>query len=816
MTITSSAVDVENLSFSYKRHASNLESINMHVPRGTIYGLLGPSGCGKTTLLRCIVGRLKPRCGSVAVFGYQPGTRDCGIPGPNIGYMPQELSLISQFTVRETLEYYAGFAKQNAQIESRIQFLLRLLDINDFENCYTDRLSGGQQRRVSLAVSMINEPPLLILDEPTVGVDPILRESIWSHLVDQSKNGLTVIVTTHYIEEAGSADKVGFMRQGRILAEGNPSLLMLQNNVVSMERLFLKLSQEDDFRHPNYSNDLLVEMDRNSQNFVLDDCSSTIDNNTSSLDPSTMIFSNGSASFTKSRAHFLQLSPPSLTTFTNTKCHSLEAQKNPIEHYKQLDPDSLIEPRSFKTHSLNANSKLNNNDYMDAAKSFIKISPCSNKNLPTSSNKSRSYSVHGQNRSVNSFEKINVLCRKHRIRLFRRVPELIITMLLPALEVALFCLCMGRDPTSVQMAVCNQEDPPFLSLLFLKSIDSDFIALKYYKTPEEAIDSVRNADTYSAIVLAKNFSNVLRHFGQNAIGPPMLSPNLNDISNAAKDDVGSKELFIDPLPHRFHPTPSTITSSSLPSFSSSESSVNSINHSELSATDSNPALPPLMTPFIVPSKPTQSMFKTTDAIIIESDNDLRRTKRNISDLMIATNLNQRLANENQAEEEESIIRIYYDGSNALHVNIIRREVFSALFRFVEIAGKTFGGQMHGYKLPIKFEKPIYGGEKTDMVEFVGPGLMVFIVFFATMSITSMAFLSERREGTLERSMIVGLTPTEFIIAQIINITFLLIVQITLTVVMGFWIFEFPMKGSYVLAVAMMNDIRIDVVFDLYK
>src|SRR5699024_2806962 len=97
------------------------------------------------------------------------------------------------------------------------------------------------------------------------------------------------------------------------------------------------------------------------------------------------------------------------------------------------------------------------------------------------------------------------------------------------------------------------------------------------------------------------------------------------------------------------------------------------------------------------------------------------------------------AAEIEEDDDGSIIKIYYDGSNALHVNIIRREVFSALFRFVETAGKAFGGEVAGFKLPIKFEKPIYGTEKTDMVEFVGPGLMVFIVFFATMSITSMAF-----------------------------------------------------------------------------
>lgn len=120
--------------------------------------------------------------------------------------MPQDLSLISQFTVRETLEYYAGFAQtpdakgvyhrdrshQSQDLNSRIEFLLKLLDISDFEHIFTDRLSGGQKRRVSLAVAMINDPPLLILDEPTVGVDPIVRDAIWSYLVEQSKNGLTV------------------------------------------------------------------------------------------------------------------------------------------------------------------------------------------------------------------------------------------------------------------------------------------------------------------------------------------------------------------------------------------------------------------------------------------------------------------------------------------------------------------------------------------------------------------------------------------------------------------------------------------------
>jgi ABC-type multidrug transport system ATPase subunit len=108
--------------------------------------------------------------------------------------MPQELALISQFTIKETLQYYAGFCNTDCNVfAKRMQLLLNLLDLTHFENKFVDKLSGGQKRRVSLAIALINNPPLLILDEPTVGVDPILREAIWSYLVKISKEGLTVI-----------------------------------------------------------------------------------------------------------------------------------------------------------------------------------------------------------------------------------------------------------------------------------------------------------------------------------------------------------------------------------------------------------------------------------------------------------------------------------------------------------------------------------------------------------------------------------------------------------------------------------------------
>ncbi|CAG2164857.1 unnamed protein product [Oppiella nova] len=194
---SSDGVLVQNLYFGYSRRSPKPEinNANLCVPRGVIYGLLGPSGCGKTTLLRCIIGRLKPRKGLVRVFDTQPGakgTRESGVPGPGIGYMPQELALISQFTIKETLRYYAGFCNTDRTIfTKRMHFLLQLLELSHLENKFVDNLSGGQKRRVSLAIALINNPPLLILDEPTVGVDPILRECIWNYLVQISKEGLT-------------------------------------------------------------------------------------------------------------------------------------------------------------------------------------------------------------------------------------------------------------------------------------------------------------------------------------------------------------------------------------------------------------------------------------------------------------------------------------------------------------------------------------------------------------------------------------------------------------------------------------------------
>lgn len=159
--------------------------------------------------------------------------------------MPQEIALYAEFTIKETMMYFGWiFGMKTEDILERLQFLLNFLDLPS-QNRMVKNLSGGQQRRVSFAVALMHDPELLILDEPTVGVDPLLRQSIWNHLVQITKTGQkTVIITTHYIEEARQAHTIGLMRSGRLLAEESPQNLLTQYRCTNLEEVFLKLSRK--------------------------------------------------------------------------------------------------------------------------------------------------------------------------------------------------------------------------------------------------------------------------------------------------------------------------------------------------------------------------------------------------------------------------------------------------------------------------------------------------------------------------------------------------------------------------------------------
>ncbi|KYN03410.1 ABC transporter G family member 23 [Cyphomyrmex costatus] len=240
------AVIVRN---AIKRYGKNLvfDGLNMTVSRGSIYGLLGASGCGKTTLLSCVVGIRYFDSGEVWVLGGNPGSKGSGIPGPQVGYMPQEISLVGEFTTSGALYYFGRInGLGDKEIETRQRFFSELLQLPP-ANRLVKNMSGGQQRRVSLAAAMIHKPELLILDEPTVGLDPILRENIWAYMIQiTQEEDITVLITTHYIEETKDANKIGLMRCGKMLAELAPQKLLEQFQCSSLEETFLKLCKAQD------------------------------------------------------------------------------------------------------------------------------------------------------------------------------------------------------------------------------------------------------------------------------------------------------------------------------------------------------------------------------------------------------------------------------------------------------------------------------------------------------------------------------------------------------------------------------------------
>ncbi|KAH8265045.1 hypothetical protein KR038_004913 [Drosophila bunnanda] len=241
------AVEVRN-GYKYYGSKSNpkivLNQLNMNVMRGSIYGLLGASGCGKTTLLSCIVGQRCLNGGEVSVLGVKPGEPGSGVPGSRVGFMPQEIALVEEMTVKETIFYFGRiYGLEDDRIREKFKLLKELLQLPPATQMIK-QCSGGQQRRLSFACAMIHDPELLILDEPTVGLDPMLREKIWDFLVETTRNSkLAVIITTHYIEEAKQANCIGLMRNGVLLAEDTPTNIMIKFGTQSIEDAFLILSQ---------------------------------------------------------------------------------------------------------------------------------------------------------------------------------------------------------------------------------------------------------------------------------------------------------------------------------------------------------------------------------------------------------------------------------------------------------------------------------------------------------------------------------------------------------------------------------------------
>jgi ABC-2 type transport system ATP-binding protein len=210
-----------------------LDGLTFSIPRGSVAGLLGPSGCGKTTLLRSIVGVQRIAAGAVTVLGEPAGTASLR---RRVAYVTQAPSVYADLTVEANLRYFAAVLGVPHDLAT-----LEAVGLTDRRRDVVGRLSGGQRGRVSLACALLGDPELIVLDEPTVGLDPVLRQDLWRLFHELAASGTTLLISSHVMDEAERCDRLLLMRDGRLIADDAPGALRFRTGARDLEGAFLKL-----------------------------------------------------------------------------------------------------------------------------------------------------------------------------------------------------------------------------------------------------------------------------------------------------------------------------------------------------------------------------------------------------------------------------------------------------------------------------------------------------------------------------------------------------------------------------------------------
>jgi len=219
------------------------DRLTFDVYRGEIFGFLGANGAGKTTAMRILCGLSRPTSGKVTVAGIDASRRPEEIK-KRIGYMSQRFSLYEDLTVRENIELYGGiYGLALKEIVSRREALLERLNFTSYGDTLIGALPLGLRQKLAFAVAVFHDPELVFLDEPTSGVDPVTRRQFWEMIYETASRGITVFVTTHYMDEAEYCDRITIMSEGRIVALDTPSALLQQYGTASVEELFVKIAR---------------------------------------------------------------------------------------------------------------------------------------------------------------------------------------------------------------------------------------------------------------------------------------------------------------------------------------------------------------------------------------------------------------------------------------------------------------------------------------------------------------------------------------------------------------------------------------------
>jgi ABC-2 type transport system ATP-binding protein len=223
-----------------------VDSLDLTIERGMVFGLLGSNGCGKTTTIRMLCGLLTPTSGKASVIGLDVATQGEAIRR-RIGYMCQKFGLYDDLSVRENLLFYASiYGLRREQLARRAEELLVELRLTQRVNQLVGTLSGGWKQRVALACATAHHPELLFLDEPTAGVDPAARRLFWELIYQLADSGTTIVVTTHYMDEAARCQRLGFMSKGRLIASGTQEEILHQFAQASVEDVFVELQRRDE------------------------------------------------------------------------------------------------------------------------------------------------------------------------------------------------------------------------------------------------------------------------------------------------------------------------------------------------------------------------------------------------------------------------------------------------------------------------------------------------------------------------------------------------------------------------------------------
>ncbi len=235
------AIETRELTRTFRRFTA-VDSISFQVQRGEIFGLLGANGAGKTTTIRMLTGLLRPSRGEAWVAGIPVHSSPEKVKR-RLGYMSQRFSLYEDLTVAENLTFFGGvYGLRGPDIRRRKEALLDLFDLKDLADRITSSLPTGHRQRLALASALVHEPPMLFLDEPTGGIDPVARRTFWRVISDLASAGTTIMVTTHYMDEAEYCHRLGIMKDGRIVAVGSPDELRNTHQAATMEEVFLSVA----------------------------------------------------------------------------------------------------------------------------------------------------------------------------------------------------------------------------------------------------------------------------------------------------------------------------------------------------------------------------------------------------------------------------------------------------------------------------------------------------------------------------------------------------------------------------------------------